>query len=68
MNCPRCKGPMIIMEHNVQPSSTQTWFQCTVCSGQRLLSAERPRYVVGSGQSLVSRFRAEGRMRSQGNG
>ena len=60
MNCPRCNGPMIVVERSVQPSSTQTWFQCTTCSRQRLVSADRPRYVVGSGQPLTSRFRAEG--------
>jgi hypothetical protein len=40
MLCPRCNSPMIVMERSIQPHSTQTWFQCTVCSGQRLLSAE----------------------------
>jgi DNA-directed RNA polymerase subunit RPC12/RpoP len=59
MHCPRCNGPMIVMERIVQPHSTQTWFQCTTCSGRRLLSADRPCYFVGSGQPLTSRFRAE---------
>jgi hypothetical protein len=40
MHCPRCNSPMIVMERSIQPHSTQTWFQCTVCSGQRLLSAD----------------------------
>ncbi len=56
MQCPRCNGPMMIMERNIQPQSTQTWYQCTACSGRRLRSADRPCYFVGSGQSLTSRF------------
>ena len=60
MRCPRCNGPMIVMEQSVEPGSTQTWFQCTACTGQRLLTVDRPRYVAGSGESLTSRFRPEG--------
>jgi hypothetical protein len=57
MHCTRCKGRMVVMEQSIGPSSTQTWFQCMTCSGQRVLTADRLRYVVGSGQSLRSRFR-----------
>ena len=60
MYCPRCKGAMMVTERSVQPSSIQTWFQCTSCSGQRLLSVDRPRYVAALGQSLTSRIRCEG--------
>jgi predicted RNA-binding Zn-ribbon protein involved in translation (DUF1610 family) len=60
MHCPRCNGTMIVMEQSVRPNSTQTWFQCPICGGQRLLTVERPRYLVGSGQSLTSRFRVGG--------
>lgn len=60
MHCTRCNGAMIVMERSVQPSSTQTWFECTTCNGQRLLTADRPRFVAGLGQPLTSRFRAEG--------
>ena len=59
MNCPRCKSLMIVMERNVQTNSTQTWYQCTTCGGERLLSTDKRRYVAGSGQSLTSRFRAD---------
>jgi DNA-directed RNA polymerase subunit RPC12/RpoP len=59
MHCPRCNGPMMIMKRQVQSQSTQTWYQCTTCSGRRLLSADRPCYFVGSGQPLTSRFRAD---------
>jgi len=50
---------MIVMERDIQPGSTQTWFQCTSCSSQRILTADRPRYVDGLGQPLTSRFRPE---------
>jgi hypothetical protein len=49
---------MIIIERIAQAQSTQTWYQCTTCSAQRLLSADKPHYFVGSGQSLTSRFHA----------
>jgi len=58
MQCPRCSGPMIVLEQRIQPHSAQTWYQCTTCSVRRLLSAERPCYFLGSGQPLTSRFRA----------
>ena len=60
MYCPRCNGTMIVTERKVQPGSTQTWFECVTCSGQRLLSAERPRYVAALGQPLTSRIRFGG--------
>jgi len=59
MHCPRCNGTMIVMEQSVRPNSTQTWYQCTTCGGERLLTVERPRYLIGSGQSLTSRLRIE---------
>jgi len=59
MYCPRCKGHMIVMERSIQPNSTQTWYECTTCNGQRLLSADRLRYPDVWGQSAVSRFHAE---------
>ena len=60
MYCPRCQGAMIVTERDVQPASTQTWFECVTCNSQRLLSADRPHYVTALGQSLTSRFRASG--------
>ena len=57
MHCPRCGGSMILVERVVRPLSTQLWYQCTTCNRHRLLSADRPRFFVGSGQDLSSRFR-----------
>lgn len=59
MHCPRCKGHMIVKERSIQPHSTQTWYACTTCSGQRLLSADRLRYPDVWGQPHISRFQAE---------
>jgi hypothetical protein len=56
MHCPRCSGSMILMELIIRPRSTQTWYQCTTCNRLRLLSTDRPRFFVGSGQNLRSRF------------
>jgi len=59
MHCPRCRGYMIVIARNIQPNSTQTWYECTTCSGQRLLSADRLRYSDAWGKPLTSRFQAE---------
>jgi len=59
MHCPRCRGYMIVIERSIQPNSTQTWYECTTCSGQRLLSADRVRYSDAWGKPLTSRFLAE---------
>lgn len=59
MHCPRCRGYMIIIDRNIQPSSTQTWYECTTCSGQRLLSADRLGYSDAGAKPLTSRFQAE---------
>ena len=49
----------MVIERSIQPKSTQTWYECTTCSGQRLLSAERLRYPDHWGKPLASRFQAE---------
>jgi len=54
MHCPRCQGPMLVSEHTDQPRSVQTWYQCTTCGGQRLVSVEKGRYLLGGGLSLAS--------------
>lgn len=40
MRCTRCHSPMIVTEQVSRPRSTQTWYECTNCSGQRLLSID----------------------------
>jgi hypothetical protein len=50
---------MIVMERIEQPRSTQTWYECTNCSGHRLRTADRPGLSLGSGQPLTTRFRSE---------
>ena len=43
MYCTRCRSPMILTERTDQPGSTQTWYQCPACSGQRLVSVDTRR-------------------------
>lgn len=59
MHCPRCRGYMTVIERSIQPNSTLTWYECTTCSGQRLLSADRMRYSDVWGKPLTSRYLAE---------
>jgi len=59
MRCPCCNSHMFVLERSVQPHSTQTWYQCTICSGQRLLSAHRLRFPGVWGAPLTSRFQFE---------
>jgi hypothetical protein len=45
---------MLVVQNIDQPRSVQTWYECTTCGGQRLVSTEKSRSLLGGGLSLAS--------------
>jgi len=48
---------MLVVEKIDQPRSVQTWYECTTCGGQRLVSTEKSRCLLGGGLPLASATR-----------